>query len=555
MEQKILKLLGVKGTFKKDVIPMMNYSSANITTSGAGYVISLYYMKFLTDVVNLDLEWAGLVTTVAVVWDAITDPIMGVITDRTRSKYGKHRRYILWGMPLFVLSFAMMWNSYGLDGATQPVRSFIYYTVAYMLYKTAYTIIDIPHVAMLPELAPDYDLRIQYNSVGYIFNSFGMFPSFFLVSAILGVFGFSTPASGANKPMLIAGLILAAIYGFCLYNTFKRTREKPSLDMTLEKFDFKQLLTEYKFVFKNKSFREYFFMSLSYNIATYFYTTTLIYYIEYIAKLPHYYTLFTTIAGAFEAASFPLNYALTMKFGKKKCGSIVTPLMLAGFAVCLLMNPTSENAGSPIWVVVLFATAILYPFGKSGIGYVAQNILPDVTDVDELITGRRREGVIGTFNTFIKKTVSGVMSSVVMFILGGFGLVVGDDLTEALALDPNFTQSSSAILGVRICITFAPIVFTLISLFLLHQFKMNKKEHTLIRAAIATKHKYGSVSLNQEEIEIMEKISGQKYEETWLGKNNNSAEAPCIEGNENGEYTMLMEIEKEMAAIRTSKEN
>ncbi len=555
MEQKILKLLGVKGTFKKDVIPMMNYSSANITTSGAGYVISLYYMKFLTDVVNLDLEWAGLVTTVAVVWDAITDPIMGVITDRTRSKYGKHRRYILWGMPLFVLSFAMMWNSYGLDGATQPVRSFIYYTVAYMLYKTAYTIIDIPHVAMLPELAPDYDLRIQYNSVGYIFNSFGMFPSFFLVSAILGVFGFSTPASGANKPMLIAGLILAAIYGFCLYNTFKRTREKPSLDMTLEKFDFKQLLTEYKFVFKNKSFREYFFMSLSYNIATYFYTTTLIYYIEYIAKLPHYYTLFTTIAGAFEAASFPLNYALTMKFGKKKCGSIVTPLMLAGFAVCLLMNPTSENAGSPIWVVVLFATAILYPFGKSGIGYVAQNILPDVTDVDELITGRRREGVIGTFNTFIKKTVSGVMSSVVMFILGGFGLVVGDDLTEALALDPNFTQSSSAILGVRICITFAPIVFTLISLFLLHQFKMNKKEHTLIRAAIATKHKYGSVSLNQEEIEIMEKISGQKYEETWLGKNNNSAEAHCIEVNENGDYTILMEIEKEMAAIRTSKEN
>ena len=108
MEQKILKLIGVKGTFKNDVVPMMNYSSANITTSGAGYVVSLYYMKFLTDVVNLPLGWAGLVTTLAVVWDAITDPIMGVITDRTRSKYGKHRRYILWGMPLFVTSFAIV---------------------------------------------------------------------------------------------------------------------------------------------------------------------------------------------------------------------------------------------------------------------------------------------------------------------------------------------------------------------------------------------------------------------------------------------------------------
>mgnify|MGYP003291125998 CR=1 FL=1 len=554
MEQKILKLLGVKGTFKKDVVPMINYSSANITTSGAGYVVSLYYMKFLTDVVNLPLEWAGLVTTIAVVWDAITDPIMGVITDRTRSKYGKHRRYILWGMPILCLSFVMMWNGYGFDGKTEPLKTFIYFTLAYMLYKTAYTVIDIPHVAMLPELAPDYDLRIQYNSIGYIFNSFGMFPSFFLVSAILGSFGFGTPQAGAQKPMLIAGIILAIIYGLSLFTTFKRVREKPSLDLKTEKFDFNHLINEYKYVVKNKAFREYFFMSLCYNIATYFYTTTLIYYIEYVAKLPSYYTLFTTIAGIFEASSFPLNYALTMKFGKKKCGAIVTPLMLAGFAVCLFMNPTAETEGALIWKILLMATAVLYPFGKSGLGYVAINILPDISDVDELITGRRREGVIGTFNTFIKKTVSGVMSSVVMFILGGFGLVVGDDLKEILKTNPTFQQSDSALFGVRICITFAPIIFTLISLFLLHKFQMTKKEHTLIRASIATKHRYGSVDLTDEQIKIMEKISGQKYENTWLGQNNNGSERHAVETNESGEYEILVEIEEEMKRIRTSKE-
>ena len=554
MEQKILKLIGVKGTFKNDVVPMMKYSSANITTSGAGYVVSLYYMKFLTDVVNLPLAWAGLVTTIAVVWDAITDPIMGVITDRTRSKYGKHRRYILWGMPLLCLSFVMMWNGYGFDGRTETVKTFIYFTVAYMLYKTAYTIIDIPHVAMLPELAPDYDLRIQYNSVGYIFNSFGMFPSFFLVSAILGSFGFSTPQAGANKPMLISGLILAVVYGISLFITFKSVREKPSLDLKTDKFDFGYLMNEYKYVVKNKAFREYFFMSLCYNIAVYFYTTTLIYYIEYVAKLPSMYTLFTTIAGAFEASSFPLNYALTIKFGKKKCGAIVTPLMLASFAVCLLMNPTPETEGALIWKVILLASAVLYPFGKSGLGYVAINILPDISDVDELITGRRREGVIGTFNTFIKKTVSGVMSSGVMFILGGFGLIVGDELKDKVALDPNFQQSSSALLGVRICITFVPIVFTLISLYLLHRFQMTKKEHTIIRAAIATKHKYGSVALTDDQIAIMEKISGQKFENTWLGSDNDSAYAQPLVPREDGEYQILVDIEEEMKKIRTSKE-
>ena len=555
MEQKILKLLGVKGTFKNDVVPMMNYSSANITTSGAGYVVSLYFMIFLTDVINLKPAHAGIVTMVAVIWDAITDPIMGVITDRTRSKYGKHRRYILLGMPLFVLSFAMMWNGYGFDGREEPVKTVLYFTVAYMLYKTAYTIIDIPHVAMLPELAPDYDLRIQYNSVSYIFNSIGMFPSFIFISAILKYFGYSTPSPGSEKAMLVGGLSLAAVYGVCLFITFKRVREKPSLDLKLEKFDFGFLMNEYKYVFKNKAFREYFFMSLCYNVATFFYTTTLIYYIKYIAKLPDMYVLFTTIAGAFETAAFPLNYALTMKFGKKKCGAIVTPFMLAGFAVCLLMNPTAETEGAFIWKIILMATAVLYPFGKSGLGYVATNILPDISDVDEVITGRRREGVIGTFNTFIKKTVSGVMSSVVMMILGGFGLITGDEVTKWEESNPGqlFQQSETAILGVRICITFVPIVFALISLYLLHRFQMNKKEHTFLRAAVATKHKNGSITLDNDQITVVEKITGQKYENTWLGREN-AADAEGIELNENGEYQILIDIENEMKKIRTSKE-
>lgn len=553
LEQKALKLIGVKGTFKDSVVPMMNYSCANITTSGAGYVISLYFMIFLTDVVDLDPKLAGLVTTIAVIWDAITDPVMGVFTDRTRSKYGKHRRYILWGMPLLCVSFALLWNSYGLDGKDRPMQAFIYYTIVYMLYKTAYTIIDIPHVAMLPELAPDYDLRVQYNSVGYIFNSFGMFPSFFLVAGILGIFGFSTPSPGSQKPMLIAGIILAVIYGLCLYNTFKRTREKPSLDLELDKFDFKFLMNEYVYVFKNKAFREYFFMSLCYNISVYFYSTTLIYYIKYIAKLPSYYTLFTTIAGAFEAASFPLNYALTMKFGKKKCGNIVTPLMLMGFAACLFMNPKTGNEESFIWVVILFLTAILYPFGKSGLGYVATNILPDVSDVDELITGRRREGVIGTFNTFIKKSVSGVMSAVVMFILAGFGLVTGSEVTNyENSTGLPYQQTDSAILGVRLCIAIIPIAFALISLLLLSRYNMNKKEHTFLRAAIATKHKYGNVTLTPEQIKTIESISGQKHENTWLGRNNEGDEHP-VEPNADGEYDILIEKEAEMSAIRTGK--
>lgn len=554
MEQKILKALGVKGTFKKDVMPMINYSSANITTSGSGYVISLYFTLFLTGAVGLKPEQAAIVTFIAGIWDAVIDPFIGILTDRTRSKYGRHRRYIIWAMPLYAVSYVLLWNTYGIDGAARPMQAIVYFTVVYVLYKTAYSFVDVPHVAMLPELAPDYDLRTQYNSVGYIFNSFGMFPSFLLALAILGAFGFSDPESGAEFPTLLMGIILAAVYAVCLTYTFKKTREKPSLDLKLEKFDFKYFLHEYALVVKNKAFRQYFFMSLAYNTACNFYRSSLVFYIRYIARLIKYYGLFTTIEGVFEASAFPLNYAITIKHGKKKCANIVTPLMILGFAVCLFMNPTDENSGSIIWVVILMLSAIFYPFGKSGIGYAATNIFPDISDIDEAITGRRREGVIGTFNTLIKSCVSTTIQSLVLVILGAFGLETGKHVTQ-YEKDTGllFQQPDSALLGVRICVVVVPIICTLISLFLLHKFKMNKADHRLICAAIATKHKYGNVTLTDEQIAVVEKISGQKYGNTWLGQNN-EGEEHTIEANEDGDYEILLEKEAEMSAIRNGEE-
>ena len=142
-----------------------------------------------------------------------------------------------------------------------------------------------------------------------------------------------------------------------------------------------------------------------------------------------------------------------------------------------------------------------------------------------------------------------------MMILGGFGLITGDEVTKWEESNPGqlFQQSETAILGVRICITFVPIVFALVSLYLLNRFQMNKKEHSFLRAAVATKHKNGSIALDNEQITVVEKITGQKYENTWLGKDN-AADAEGVELNANGEYQILIDIENEMKKIRTSKE-
>ncbi|MBO5065596.1 MAG: MFS transporter [Clostridia bacterium] len=545
MGEKIKKAIGVEGDFKTSVLPMINYSYANMYMGGAGYIISMYFTVFLTDVVNLSLNQAGVIVMIATVWDAVTDPFMGIITDRTRSKTGKHRRYLLWGIPLMVLSYTLLWNSFGLNGAENPGKAMAYFVIVYMLYKTAYTIIGVPHTAMLPELAPEYNLRTQYNSVGYLFNSAGMVPSFIIVVVILEIFGSGDNLTSASKtPFLVFGIALSVFFGLSVFLTYSKTREPSSLNNKVEPFDIKYFFREYVLVFKNKSFRQYFFMSLAYQFSTGFYNNSKVYYIKYLANQYSKYAIFNAVAGVAEAGAFPLNYALTMKYGKKKCGNIVTPLMVAGLAIGLIMQ-SGNSGGAFIWSALMMLSMILYPFGMSGLGFVSTNIFPDLTDVDELITGRRREGVISTFSTLIKKSISGVMAALVGFTLQGFGLVTGDTVSNyEKTTGLLYTQTDSAVIGVRICVAVIPIVASIVALLLLKKFKMTKDDHTMIRAAVATKHKYGTVTLTEEQKKRCEMISGQKLENTWLGQDTVD-EIHTLDTDENGKYIILLEKEQE----------
>ena len=544
MGEKIKRAIGVEGDFKTAILPMINYSYANMFLGGAGYIISMYFTIFLTDVVNISLQQAGIVVMIATIWDAVTDPVMGIITDRTKSKFGKHRKYLLWGIPVLLLSYSLLWNAFGINGKENPQLAMVYFIIVYMLYKTAYTIVSVPHTAMLPELAPEYNLRTQYNSVG-------MVPAFGIAVLILGIFGSGSNITSASKtPFLVIGIVLALFFAVSVFLTFKTTKERPSLDLQVEPLDIKYILREYVLVFKNKSFRQYFFMSVAYQFSTGFYANSKVYYIKYLANQYGRYALFNAIAGVAEAGAFPLNYALTMKYGKQKCGNIVTPLMIAGLAIGLIMQTDHGGKWSWLFAALMLLSMILYPFGMSGLGFVSTNIFPDLTDVDELITGRRREGVISTFSTLIKKSIAGVMAAMVGFTLQGFGLVTGDTVSEyEKTTGELFAQSGSAVLGVRICVAVIP---ALISLYLLKKFKMTKEDHTMIRAAVATKHKYGSVTLTEEEIKRCELISGQKFEKTWLGTGNDDNEEHRLEKNENGKYTILIEAEEEKKQLENA---
>lgn len=133
MGEWLKRLVGVEGSFKEAILPMMGYNSASILFGGGGHIISLYFMSFLTEVEGLNTGQAGLVILFGLVWDAITDPAMGLITDRTRSRFGRHRLYILIGIAPVALSYFMLWNSFGISALGKSSVTMTYYIIAYML--------------------------------------------------------------------------------------------------------------------------------------------------------------------------------------------------------------------------------------------------------------------------------------------------------------------------------------------------------------------------------------------------------------------------------------
>ena len=549
MGERFKKAIGVEGKFVDTVWPMIQYCFANIFIGGGGYIISMYFTVFLTNVVGMELRYATFIIMIATIWDGINDPLMGIITDRNRSKYGRHRRYLLLSIPPLVISYTMLWNSFGLDAKEHPTACVMYYAFAYILYKTAYTMVDVPHTAMLPTLAPEYNKRTQYTSVSYIFNSVGMVPSYIILLIFLSVFGSSDKLSENSKmPFLLTGIVLSIVYACSIFATFKTCKEPSSLNEKLPPLDLKSAIDEYVQVFRNKSFRDYFSMSFFWQMARSFYSTTNVYYITYLANLYKYYPLFNTFAGVFESLAFPLNYALTMKKGKSKCGAVVTPFMIIGLGIALFVKPVTPGSSYIVTLVLMIlGGAVLYPFGMSGLGFVGNNVLPDITDVDELITGRRREGVIGTFNTMVKQVTGGVMTFLVGVILDGFGLVTGN---EGVYIE----QTDSALIGIRLCISVLPMLSALVAWLMLKRFKMTKDDHTMIRAAIATKHKYGSVTLTKEEKERCELLTGYKFEKTWLGKDNDETEGHTLDRDEEGKYIILVEREAELKRLISEAE-
>lgn len=501
---RLKKFLGIAPDTK--LSPMLAYNSAVFLSGGSFYIIGIYFLSFLTYVEGLSATQAGIVVLCAKLCDAISDPIMGVITDHTRSRFGKHRKYILIGIIPVAVSYFCMWYSFGISAHGNTTATMIYYIFAYVLFSTAYTVVIVPHTAMFPEIAPEYSLRTQYNAVKTILDAVGSYSSFIISAILFGFFETEKFTSESRSKFLIMGSVLCLWLSLPLLYTFFGTHEPSSLNEPKSNMTVRSLIGEYKSILSDKCFRQYFILSLFNGIALGFVSNTSYYFIRNVAQQPSMYSLLTTVAGVAEAAGFPLNYMLSIKVGKQVPARLMLPMMLVAFTLALFVNPST-----PVWYI--FLIFILYNLGLSGANYVTNNLFPDVADVDYMITGRHREGTLATFSTFIKKTISGLMATLTGFILTGFGFDTTLDAAE---------QTAKAIWGIKFTYAIIPMVFIGFSIYCSFKYKMRKKEHDLIRRAIAQKEENGTAVLTESEQKTLENIAGKPFETMWIAQGSDS---------------------------------
>lgn len=417
--------------------------SANIMFAA----ISFYLLYFFVNVGGLKAELASAVFLIAKFWDAITDYLMGRITDKTHSKWGKRRVYMLFGALPYGLAFLLLWVV-PFDADAQ-IGKMIYYTLAYMLFNTTWTVVYIPYNAITANMTDNYDertslngMRIALANVGIILGAalFALFADG-QESLFYGLFG------DPKKAYMLSAGIFAIISIVFMLLCAGNIRER--IDV-VEQND-KGFFTTLKEFFKLPEFRNIMMC----------YLLSMIGFDIIMAVFMFFINDSLGFAGGAMAMAFvaiPLVCAIASSFVWVKLSEKFNKHKVYTFA-CIYMAVVLLLAivvpANNVFTTILLC--VLAGFGMSAIQILPYASVPDVVEVDEYVNGTRREGAYYGITQFMYKVANGVSIALVSAVLGAFGYVESMDGSV-------IEQPQSALWAVRIVLGVLPGLIFLISI-------------------------------------------------------------------------------------------
>jgi len=486
----------------------LSYASGDIYGGGAFLIFSLLFMNFLVLVEGLPVFATTIIIFIGRLWDAVTDSIMGRITDATRSKFGRRRIYFLIGIIPVFLSFFMLFYSFGIQS---EIGKIIYYTLSYMFFGTVFSIVMVPYNAILSDMTSDYNQRTSFTTVRMIFSGGAALICAVIPSIIIKTFGAENIGSAQIPGYLVMGLIFGAIFGACWFFVFLGTWEKKDLPKP-EKIPLKSWLS----VFSNKAYKNFLGIFLSFQIAVDLVLALFIFYIDIVVLQ---YKNYEVVVGTLLVCSM-LLMVLQGKIAEKKGKAF--PLYI-GIPIWMLSTFAFIWLGPSVSLFVLCILASLIAVGSSAGNLSTWSMLADIYDIDEIRSGKRQEGLYAGMTTFLRKFASGVA-----ILLMGLGLqLMGFDQNQYTILkeiggdtfDPAVYAQSSAVAGIKWMFVLIPLVLLSICLFFAIKNKVTKQRFDAVLKGIDEFKANGNIDrLSEQETADILLVTGMEKKNLWGNK-------------------------------------
>ncbi len=425
------------------------FSTGDLSTSIPLAILMFFQLYFLTDIAGLRPDYAGWAIGLSRLWDAVNDPLFGLLSDRIRTRWGRRRVLLLLGAVPLGVSFMLMWIVPALDQLWLAV----YYAMTFILFDTAFTIVHVGYNALTPELTPDYDERSSLNGYRMVFS----------ISGSLGAIIFATvlgwSITDARLLYLILGIGLGLIVIIPPLVVFSITRERPAEELP-RPLPLGEALRQ---TLSNRPFRMVMGLYLLSWTTASILAAVLVYFANYYLKVPEQANYFVLAAQGSAILFIPLVVWLSRHLDKRRAfmiGSLSWLIVLLGIA-----SLRSDQ------VALAYLLAALAGFGIATAYVVPWAMTPDVVEYDQVRSGQRREGSYYAFASFFQKLATGAA-------LWGMGqaLAFTGYLTPTAGA-PLPTQPQATVDAIRLFTGPIPAVLLLLAILFAWKYPITRASH------------------------------------------------------------------------------
>lgn len=411
------------------------YAAPAFALAVVGIPIYIYIPKFYTDVIGVHIGLLGTIILLVRVFDALTDPAIGFISDRTRSRFGRRRPYIAFSSIMLAIAVVMLFNPF----PGSPTFETGWFGIWFFLIFLFWTLVSVPYEALGPELTFDYHERTTLFGIRDGALIAGTLLAASSPAIVTGIFGLQPGPAGEREKFFW----ISAIYGpmvvifswWCVLAIQERGRSNTVPNQNL-----------FRSIRQSASNRPFVILVISYTIAAFgsnLPATLILYYVEYVLQ-SRYADLFLLLYFATGILLLPVWVAISRKLGKKQTWIMAMLINTGTFTGVFFLGPGDE------W---LYGVLVVF----SGIGFGATVAIPsamqaDVIDYDELLTGTRQEGHYVGIWSVSKKLAAALGVGAGLTILGASGYI------------PNIEQTEQVQFTLRVLYALVPSLCNLLAL-------------------------------------------------------------------------------------------